>query len=271
MTAAPAPVTGTPVTGTPVTGTPVTGAAVAGRADARRNREIVLRTAVRMFADDGLEVSLGRIAERAGVGAGTVYRHFPSKEILLEAVLAEHIEGLSAAAGRWAARAAPGDALFGFLLEVIEKSAGRRPVCDAVTADRGWPRALLTAATQRFRAALDCLLRDAQQAGAIRADVQVDDLAALAVGGSALCSAHRDRARGMRLVRLLLEGLRAPAVTESVPFRDVPSLPRRETAARGVSHCAECGARLLIRPTGRPPRYCGPTCRQRARRRRIAS
>lgn len=249
---------------------PVPGAALAGRADARRNREIVLRTAVRVFAEEGLEVSLGRIARRAGVGAGTVYRHFPSKEILVEAVLAEHVEGLVAAAGRWAARAAPGDALFGFLLEVIEKSAGHQHVCDALTGDQGWPRAVLAAAAQRFGEALDRLLCDAKQAGAIRADVQADDLAALAVGGAALRSAHRDQARGIRLVRLLLDGLRTPPVTKADVFRDTSSRQGHETAAHSVRYCAECGVRLRVRATGRPPRYCGPTCRQRARRRRIA-
>jgi AcrR family transcriptional regulator len=247
---------------------PVT--AMAGRSDARRNREIVLRTAARVFAEDGLDVTLGRIAQRAGVGAGTVYRHFPSKEILLEAVLAEHIEDLTAAAGRWAARAAPADALFGFLLEVIEKSAGRQHICHALTADKGWPRATLPAVTQRFHEALGRLLCDAQAAGAMRADVRADDLAALAAGGAALCSAHRDRARGLRLVRLQLSGLRATAVTKAGEFRDAPPAQRHETAASSVRHCAECGIRLLIRATGRPPRYCGAACRQRARRRRIA-
>ncbi|HVW41787.1 MAG TPA: helix-turn-helix domain-containing protein [Amycolatopsis sp.] len=246
-------------------------APAAARADARRNRETVLRTAGRVFAEEGLEVSLGRIAQRAGVGAGTVYRHFPSKEILVEAVLAEHVEGLVAAGDRWAAHAAPGEALFGFLLEVIEKSAGRQPVCEALTADRSWPRATLAAAVQRFNEALDRLLRNAKQAGAIRADVRSDDLAALAVGGAAMRAAHRDRARGIRLVRLLLDGLAIPAVTKDVAFRDVPVLGRHETATRGVGYCGECGARLRIRATGRPPRYCGPTCRQRARRRRTAS
>jgi AcrR family transcriptional regulator len=250
---------------------PVPGAALAGRSDARRNREIVLRTAVRVVAEEGLEVSLGRIAQRAGVGAGTVYRHFPSKEILLEAVLAEHVEDLAAAADRWAARAAPGDALLGFLLEVIEKSAGRKHVCDALAASKGWPRAMLAGAAQRFREALGRLLRDAKQTGAIRADVRADDLAALAVGGTALCSAHRDPARGLRLVRLQLDKLRPPAVTKAARFRDPPALQRHETAAPSLRYCAECGARLRIRATGRPPRYCGPTCRQRARRRRIAS
>ncbi|RAY14110.1 TetR/AcrR family transcriptional regulator [Actinomadura craniellae] len=250
-----------------MTTSPAPGAAPAGRVDARRNREIVLRTAKRVFAEEGLEVSLGQIAQRAGVGAGTVYRHFPSKEILIEAVLAEHIEGLVAAADRWAARAAPGDALFGFLLEVIEKSAGRQHLCDVLTTDRGWPRAVLAAAAQRFGESLERLLCDAKQAGAIRADVRADDLSALAVGGAALRSAHRDRARGTRLVRMLLDGLRAPAVTKTQPFRDTPSLPGHETTA--LRYCVECGEQLSVRATGRPPRYCGPTCRQRAHRRRL--
>jgi AcrR family transcriptional regulator len=90
------------------------------RADARRNRELVLRTTSDMFADEGMAVSLIRIAERAGVGAGTVYRHFPSKEELVEAVLAELVSTFTAAADRWAERAEPGDALIGFLTEVIE-------------------------------------------------------------------------------------------------------------------------------------------------------
>ena len=247
---------------------PVTSAALTSRADARRNREIVLRTAMQAFAEEGLEVSLGRIAQRAGVGAGTVYRHFPSKEILLEAVLAEHVDSLTAAADRWAARAAPGDALFGFLLEVIEKSAGRQHVCSVLAGDKSWPRVLLAAAVQRFGEALGRLLRDAQRTGAVRADVRADDLAALAFGGSALCAAHRDRARGLRLVRVLLNGLRAPAVTKPAAFSDAPRLQRHETATPAARYCEECGAWLRVRATGRPPRYCGPACRQRARRRR---
>ncbi|WP_344855351.1 helix-turn-helix domain-containing protein [Amycolatopsis ultiminotia] len=231
----------------------------------------MLRTAARVFAEEGLEVSLGRIAQRAGVGAGTVYRHFPSKEILVEAVLADHVESLVAAADRFAARAAPGDALFGFLLEVIEKSAGRQHICDALTAEQGWPHATLTAATRHFDEALDRLLHNAKQTGAIRADVQADDLAALAAGGAALRSAHRNQARGIRLVRLLLDGLRTPNVTKDVVFRDMPAVARHDTAVDSVQHCRECGARLRTRATGRPPRYCGATCRQRARRRRTAT
>jgi hypothetical protein len=94
---------------------------------------------------------------------------------------------------------------------------------------------------------------------------------ALAFAGAALCSAHQDRARGLRLARLLLEGLRAPAVTKSVQFRAAESPRRHETTERGVRHCDECGTTLRLQATGRPPRYCGAACRQRARRRRITS
>jgi AcrR family transcriptional regulator len=241
----------------------MTGTPVAGRADARRNREVVLRTAVRVFAEDGLAVSLGRIAQRAGVGAGTVYRHFPSKEMLLEAVLAEHVESMVAAAERWATRSAPGAALFPFLAEAIEKSAGRQAVCDALAADRGWPHAVLAAAVRRFHEALDRLLRNAKQAGAVRADLSTDDLTALIAGGAALRAAHRNRARGAELVRLLLDGLRSDA-TKPAQFRDTTGRRGHET----TRHCGECGAPLPVRETGRPARYCGPTCRQRAHRRR---
>lgn len=233
------------------------------RADARRNRELVLHTAMRVFSEEGMEVSLGRIAQRAGVGAGTVYRHFPSKQILVEAVLAEHVNVMTAAADRWATRTTPGDALFGFLLEAIERSSGRQDLCDVLTADKGWPRAVLGPATRRFHRALDRLLTGAKQARAVRIDLRVEDLSAVILGGGALLSAHQDPDRGAGLVRLLLDGLRPTAVTESSPFRDTSLQSGHETL-----HCLECGTRLRLHTTGRPPRYCGPTCRQRAHRRR---
>ena len=239
-------------------------AAPVERDDARRNREAVLRTAMRVFTEDGLETPLSRIAQRAGVGAGTVYRHFPSKEILVEAVLAEYVDGLARAADRWAARAAPGDALLGFLFEAIEKSAGRKRICEALTADKSWPRATFAAAARRFGEASERLLDNAKRSGAIRADVEADDLAALIAGGSALRSSHRSRTRGVRLIRLLLEGLRTSPVTQPSGFRDTADGRRHGTADE---HCLECGTLLRLRATGRPPRYCGPTCRQRAHRR----
>jgi AcrR family transcriptional regulator len=235
-----------------------------GRADARRNRAKVLAAAARAFDEHGLDVSLVAIAEQAGVGAGTVYRHFPSKEILLEAVLVRQIDDRVDAARRWAARTDPVAAFFGFLLEVVDMSHGRKHACDALTTETSWPRPSLAASARRFRQALDELLRAAQQAGGVRTDVSADDVAALTVGCATIRAAHRDRNGGARMVRLALESLRRPeSVTQERAFRYAPG------ARHAAPRCEECGARLETRSTGRPARYCGATCRQRAHRRRL--
>uniref|UniRef100_A0AAU3H1L0 TetR/AcrR family transcriptional regulator n=1 Tax=Streptomyces sp. NBC_01401 TaxID=2903854 RepID=A0AAU3H1L0_9ACTN len=235
----------------------------AGRADARRNRTKVLAAASRAFDEQGLDVSLVAIAGEAGVGAGTVYRHFPSKEILLEAVLVGQVDELVDAARRWSARTDPVAALFGFLLEVVDRSHGRRYACEALTAETSWPRPGLAASAQRFRQALDELLRAAQRAGGVRTDVCADDVAALTVGCATMWAAHPDRNGGTRMVRMALESLRSPeSVTEGRVFRHA----RR--AVHAAPRCEECGARIEARLTGRPARYCGATCRQRAHRRR---
>ncbi|MGW2964879.1 TetR/AcrR family transcriptional regulator [Streptomyces sp. NPDC001220] len=235
-----------------------------GRADARRNRTKVLAAASRAFDEHGLDISLGAIARQAGVGAGTVYRHFPSKEILLEAVLVQQIDDLVDAARRWAARTDPVAAFFGFLLQVVDTSHGRKHACDALTTETSWPRPGLAASARRFRQTLDELLRAAQQVGGVRIDVSADDVAALTVGCATMRGAHRDRNGGTRMVRLALESLRSPgSVTEGQAFRDMPG------TLHAAPRCDQCGARLDARPTGRPARYCGATCRQRARRRRL--
>ncbi|MFF3258271.1 TetR/AcrR family transcriptional regulator [Streptomyces sp. NPDC002932] len=235
-----------------------------GRADARRNRAKVLAAAVQAFTVKGLDVSLSEIARQAGAGTGTVYRHFPSKENLLEAVLVQHVEDLVAAARRWTAQAPPAAAFFGFLLETIDTSSGRKHVCDLVTTDTSWPRPMLAASAHQFQQALTDLLRAAQRAGGVRADLGPDDIAVLIVGCATMRAAHRDRAAGVRMVHLALEGLRGTApVTEGRMFRHPPG---RRHATR--PRCEECGAEFDAKTVGRPARYCGATCRQRAHRRR---
>ncbi|MFE7558357.1 TetR/AcrR family transcriptional regulator [Kitasatospora sp. NPDC057500] len=230
------------------------------RADARRNRAKVLAAAGQAIAEQGLDVPLGDIARRAGVGAGTVYRHFPSKQALLEAVFTQHLDDLIASGERWAARFPPTAAFFGFLLDVVELSSGRGHICDVVTADTSWPRPLLTASRLRFGQVLTALLHAAQRAGGVRPDVGPEDVLALTAGCVSMLTARHDRPAGLKLVQLTLNGLHPSGpVTEERSFRDDQSV-----------HCEECGAALTVRPTGRPGRYCGATCRQRARRRRLA-
>ncbi|WP_052398110.1 TetR/AcrR family transcriptional regulator [Streptomyces sp. NRRL F-5123] len=246
----------------------MTAATVGGdRADARRNRAKVLSAAGKAFAAGGLEVSLGEIARRAGVGAGTVYRHFPTKQALLEAVFARHLDGLAASGERRSAGSGPTEAFFGFLMDVVEMSHRGGPVCEVVAAEAGWPRPALTASLLRFHQVLTALLHAAQRAGGVRPDIGPEDVVALTVGCAATLAARRDRADGLRLVRLTLDGLRTAAVTEPTSFRDNAARGRgRDAAAR----CEECGDALAPRPTGRPVRFCGAACRQRAHRRRLA-
>ncbi|MFD4907665.1 TetR/AcrR family transcriptional regulator [Kitasatospora purpeofusca] len=234
------------------------------RSDARRNRAKVLSAAGEAFAERGLDVPLGDIARRAGVGAGTVYRHFPTKHSLVEAVFAQQLGELVASGERRMSRSAPTEAFFGFVLDVIDTSRSRTTICDVMSADASWPRPVLTATVARLHQLLTVLLDAAQRAGGVRPDVGPDDIVALTVGCAAMMTARHDRAAGLRLVRLTLDGLRPSGpVTEARHFRDVRG------SAPGPA-CEECGAVLTVHPTGRPARYCGTTCRQRAHRRRPA-
>ncbi|MGN5632902.1 SbtR family transcriptional regulator [Streptomyces sp. AC154] len=116
----------------------------------------------------------------------------------------------------------------------------------------------------QFQQALTDLLRAAQRAGGVRADLGPDDIAVLIAGCATMQAAHRDRAAGVRMVHLMLEGLRGPSlVTEGHMFRYAPG---RSHATR--LRCEECGAELDAKTVRRPGRYCGATCRQRAHRRR---
>jgi AcrR family transcriptional regulator len=179
------------------------------RADARRNRERVLRAARDAFAESGYDVPLDEIAARAGVGAGTVYRHFPSKEALFEAVITARIEDLVADARARAATEEPGPAFFGFLGRIAGEAAGKRDLPDAIAI----PGALQNA----VRDALDLLLRRAQTAGAVRPGVTATDLIVLFKGMFASIRAAgpnphgpMDRDLGDRLFAIIADGLRPP-------------------------------------------------------------
>jgi AcrR family transcriptional regulator len=174
------------------------------RADARRNRDKVLRAARDAFAASGYGVPLDEIAAMAGVGPGTVYRHFPSKEDLFEAVVAARLRDLIDTARGLADDPDPGQAFFGFLGRFRQEAAAKRDLPDAIAIPGALP--------EELHAALDVLLRRAQEAGAVRADVTTQDLVALLKG---LLQAINDRppgpvdeARAGRLVTVLIDGLR---------------------------------------------------------------
>jgi AcrR family transcriptional regulator len=141
------------------------------RADARRNRDKILAAARDAFAASGYGVPLDEIAVLAGVGPGTVYRHFPAKEALFEAVVTARIEDLVADARAHAGADDAGAAFFGFLARIAGEAAAKRDLPDAI--------AIAGSLQQDLHAALDVLLRNAQEAGAVRADISTPELIVL--------------------------------------------------------------------------------------------
>jgi AcrR family transcriptional regulator len=170
------------------------------RADAARNRENVLRAAREAFAESGYGVPLDEIAARAGVGPGTVYRHFPTKEALFEAVVTARVQDLVADARARADASDPGGAFFGFLARIAAESAAKRDLPDAIS--------IAGSLRDDLVAALDVLLRRAQQAEAVRADVRAPDVIVLLKGILASLADISDPARRDLVFAVVADGLR---------------------------------------------------------------
>ncbi|MHA6626987.1 TetR/AcrR family transcriptional regulator [Pseudonocardia sichuanensis] len=175
------------------------------RADARRNRDRVLAAARRAFAEHGFAVPLDDIAAAAGVGPGTVYRHFPTKEALFEAVSLARVQELAADARSRADAADPGAAFAGFLDRVMEEADAKRDLPDALA---GAGAAGVAEAVAEMRDALGALLSRAQDAGAARHDVSVSDLVALLKGLLHAVRADPDPQLRHRLLAVVRDGLR---------------------------------------------------------------
>lgn len=243
------------------------------RADARRNRDLILDAARRALATEGTTVPLALIARAAGVGAGTVHRHFPTKEGMVEAVLAGQIDEVVSRTERRRGRADPGRAFFALLTDVIESAGGRARLCEFLQADANWPRTALSAAALRLDAALREHLSAAQRSEHIRPDVTVEEVKALIIGCVAMRASGGSGARMARLALESLSGVRAHTVTEvATSSRDPIAAPQdNRDHDRPPGWCQLCGIALDNRRFGRPARYCGPTCRKRAQRRRARS
>lgn len=172
------------------------------RADAARNREKVLRAAREVFAESGYGAPLDEIAARAGVGPGTVYRHFPAKEALFEAVVTARLEDLLNDARARAGSGDPGGAFFGYLGRFVAESAAKRDLPDAISIEGSL--------RDDLNVALDLLLRRAQEAGAVRADVRTPDLIVLLKGMFASLAGTTDPALRELVFAVLADGLRPP-------------------------------------------------------------
>jgi AcrR family transcriptional regulator len=181
------------------------------RADARRNRERVLRTAQQVFAADGLGVSLDEIARRAGVGPGTVHRHFPAKEALYLAVAIDQLEQLAAEGKVLAATEDPATAFFTQLSRMVASGAENVAVKSALAAAEFDLRTAAPDVAVDLTNRVADLLGRAQAANAVRADVTVEEVMALVAGAFAAirhAGAEASRQRSAHIAQLILDGLR---------------------------------------------------------------
>lgn len=151
------------------------------RADAARNRARVLEVAYETFAAEGLSVPIDEIARRAGVGAGTVYRHFPTKEALFAAVIDDRVRGMVAAGRTLLGSMGAGEALFGFIREMVSTSAADHGLVEALAGYGIDLDAAAPGAEAAFLELLGELLEAAQRAGTARRDVGVAEVKALLV------------------------------------------------------------------------------------------
>ncbi|RKT09576.1 TetR family transcriptional regulator [Streptomyces sp. 1114.5] len=179
------------------------------RADAARNRAKVLDAATRVFTTRGVGVPTEEIARAAGVGVGTLFRHFPTKEALLEAVVVRRLETITARTAQLAAEAEPADAFFAGFRLVVEQSAGKQEFTRAL-ADAGVDvHASLRESSTVMRAQLAELLAGAQRVGAVRSEVGLPELIALLVGvGTAVEQLAGDPAGRERVFEVVFAGLR---------------------------------------------------------------
>ncbi|MDG4895071.1 TetR/AcrR family transcriptional regulator [Mesorhizobium sp. WSM4976] len=178
------------------------------RADARRNRDKLVEAAAQMFASDGVDVSLEEIARRAGVGIGTLYRHFPTREHLVEVVYRREVEGLCHAADELA-REHPADvALELWMQRFVDYIATKRGLATSLRLLLTTNSTLFSDTSGRVSGAMRSLVQAAAAAGKIRADVDASDVMH-ALGGIYSAPNTPDwRERSGRLVKLLIDGLR---------------------------------------------------------------
>jgi AcrR family transcriptional regulator len=183
----------------------------AQRADARSNRGRILDAALEVFGRGGEAASTEEVARLAGVGIATVFRHFPTKADLLDAVLVRRFDRLRERAEQLAASEDPGRALFGMFAEMVSDAPSKIAIADALVEAGGDAQSQADQASAGLQEAVGLLLRRAQAAGAVRADIDLPELYALLIGMSrAGAYAQLDQQVRTRALEVIFDGLAAP-------------------------------------------------------------
>ena len=178
------------------------------RADGQRNRERILEIAKEAFTQSGAKISLDDVAKQAHIGAGTLYRHFPTRDALLEAVYRTEVEKLAEAEREFAQRMPPIEALRAWMLLFVDYIETKQIIAPALNTLVGGPSKLFEASGSQIKGAIQGLVERAIASGDIRPDLDPLDLLRALVGVSNVASAPDWAQSAKRLVQILITGSR---------------------------------------------------------------
>lgn len=195
------------------------------RADAQRNRERILAVAKAAFSERGAQASFDDIARQAGIGPGTLYRHFPNRDALIEAVYSSEVEKLAAAQARFAASMAPLEALRAWMLLFIDHVVGKTLIIPAMNTVAGGSARLIEGSRSLIHSAFITAVKRAIDSGDLRADTDPNDFVRALIGVFHTTAMPGWEPSARRLVDILIAGSRS-ADTQPRPG------PRRGPAAR---------------------------------------
>jgi AcrR family transcriptional regulator len=180
------------------------------RADGQRNRERLTEVAKLAFAELGADVSLDEIARRAGVGIGTLYRHFPTRDAIIEAVYRREVEQLAGSAARLLVSLPPGEALHEWMRLFVDYIATKKVMASAIGAIVASTPELYASSVGQITNAMVLLVDRASAAGDIRSNVDPNDLLRALVGFTYGNTSPGWQASALRLIDILIDGLRPP-------------------------------------------------------------
>jgi AcrR family transcriptional regulator len=178
------------------------------RTDGQRNRERVLEVAKAAFTRSGADASLDDIAKQAGVGPGTLYRHFPTRDALIEAVYHTEVEKLAAAQRELSAKLPPTEALQAWMMLFIDYIATKQIIASALNSVVGGPSRLYDSSRVQVAGAIDALVKTAIKSGDIRKDLEPFDLLRALIGVSHVATGPHWQESARRLVDILIKGSR---------------------------------------------------------------
>jgi AcrR family transcriptional regulator len=179
------------------------------RADAQRNRDSLLEAAKAAFAEAGPEASLDEIARRAGVGIGTLYRHFPTRDAIVEAVYRREVQQLADSAPRLIESLPPAEALRAWMRVFIDYIAAKKVIAPALKSSVGGGSAVYADSSVRINGAIALLVERARASGNIRPSADPADLLRALIGFAYVNSAPDWEASARRLIDLLIDGLKS--------------------------------------------------------------